>query len=152
MKAKLLCTITLFSFLIFSSIAAAAAPTESNWQIAYKDNANAFFFDTSTVKNLGSSYIVRADLKTEISASALQSLIEKYKDQYDVSTWNQIKYIISTTDYNAKDGTLLTKNHRFYDEKNMLVVTIAEESKTTVPADSVQSKVYDAIFQWLYEN
>ncbi|MFA6848897.1 MAG: hypothetical protein WCS30_00955 [Selenomonadaceae bacterium] len=137
--------------MIYSS-AAFAAPSPSNWELAYKDSNTAFYFDTNSVRTVGSDDVITAELKTEMSPDMVKLLIEKCKDQYDTSNWTEIKYMVSSTKYNQKDRTLLTKNHRCYDVNHNLLGTITDEDKSTVPAGSVQSKIYDTIFDWLYAN
>jgi hypothetical protein len=150
MKPKFI--ITLFVALMLCSSATFAAPSPSNWKLAYKDSIAAFYFDTNSVRTVDSDDVITAELKTEMSPDMVKLLIEKSKDQYDTSNWTEIKYMISSTKYNQKDRTLITKNHRCYDSKDNLLGTITDEDKSTVPAGSVQSKIYDVIFDWLYAN
>lgn len=148
-KRKLLLITCLF-MLFFTT--ASAADTQSNWQIAYKDNNSTVYFDTNTVKTIGSPNIIGADLKADLSQSMIQDLITKYKASYDTTNWNKIKYSITSTVYNKGDKTLLSKNYRFFDSDNNLIAAINDEGKSVVSADSIQSKTYAAIFEWLYEN
>jgi len=148
-KRKLLLLTCLF-ILFFTT--ASAADTQSNWQVAYKDNNDTFYFDTNTVKTIGSPDIIGTDLKEDLSQTMIQEIITKYKASYDTGNWNKIKYSITSTVYNQKDKTLVAKNHRFFDSNNNLIVTINDESQTVVSTDSIESKTYAAIFEWLYEN
>jgi len=148
-KRKLLLITCLF-MLFFTT--ASAADTQSNWQTAYKDNTATVYFDTNTVKTIGSPDILGVDLKTDVSQAMIQEIITKYKASYDTANWNKIKYSITYTVYNQKDKTLLSKNYRFFDGDNNLVATINDENKSVVNANSIQSKTYAAIFEWLYEN
>ena len=151
MNIKFLSIICAFMLLMFCSVASAENSAQ-NWQLAYKDNIAAFYFDTNTVKTVGSSDVISSDLRMDISPAMLQELTTKYKDRYDTSTWNKIKYSVSSTVYNQVNKTLITRNHRFYDSNNNLITTIDDENKSVVSSDSVQSKVYAAVSQWLYEN
>lgn len=151
MNKLLLCASFFFALFIFTATTAVAAPS-ANWQLAYKDNDVSFYFDTNTTKTIGSSDILSVELKTVIPSDIRQTLIARYKSNYDTSKWQQIQYCIASTVYNQKDKSLLIKNQRFYDASNNLVATISTEDKLTVAPDSVQSKVYSAIFEWLYEN
>jgi len=148
-KRKLL-LITCLLMLFFTT--ASAADTQSNWQTAYKDNTATVYFDTNTVKTIGSPDILGVDLKTDVSQTMIQEIITKYKASYDTANWNKIKYSVIYTVYNQKDKTLLSKNYRFFDGDNNLVATINDENKSVVNANSMQSKTYAAIFEWLYEN
>ena len=148
-KRKLLLITCLF-MLFFTT--ASAADTQSNWQTAYKDNTATVYFDTNTVKTIGSPDILGVDLKTDVSQAMIQEIITKYKASYDTANWNKIKYSVIYTVYNQKDKTLLSKNYRFFDGDNNLVATINDENKSVVNANSIQSKTYAAIFEWLYEN
>ena len=148
-KRKLLLITCLF-MLFFTT--ASAADTQSNWQTAYKDNTATVYFDTNTVKTIGSPDILGVDLKTDVSQAMIQEIITKYKASYDTANWNKIKYSVIYTVYNQKDKTLLSKNYRFFDGDNNLVATINDENKSVVNANSMQSKTYAAIFEWLYEN
>ncbi|WP_019552731.1 hypothetical protein [Propionispira raffinosivorans] len=148
-KRKLLLITCLF-MLFFTT--ASAADTQSNWQTAYKDNDATVYFDTNTVKTIGSPDILGVDLKTDLSQTMLQEIIAKYKASYDTANWNKIKYSVIYTVYNQKDKTLLSKNYRFFDGDNNLIATINDENKSVVNANSIQSKTYAAIFEWLYEN
>ena len=148
-KRKLL-LITCLLMLFFTT--ASAADTQSNWQTAYKDNTATVYFDTNTVKTIGSPDILGVDLKTDVSQAMIQEIITKYKASYDTANWNKIKYSVIYTVYNQKDKTLLSKNYRFFDGDNNLVATINDENKSVVNANSIQSKTYAAIFEWLYEN
>lgn len=150
MKSRLM--ITVFVALMIYSSAAFAAPSPSNWKLAYKDSSAAFYFDTNSVRTVDSDDVITAELKTEMSPDMVKLLIEKCKDQYDTSNWTEIKYMVSSTKYNQKDRTLLTKNHRCYDAKDNLLGTITDEDKSSVSVGSVQSKIYDTIFDWLYAN
>jgi hypothetical protein len=136
--------------LFFTTVS--AADTQLNWQTAYKDNTFTVYFDTNTVKTIGSPDILGVDLKTDLSQTMIQEIITKYKASYDTANWNKIKYSITYTVYNQKDKTLLSKNYRFFDGDNNLVATINDENKSVVKANSMQSKTYAAIFEWLYEN
>ena len=138
-------------FMLFFTVAS-AADTQSNWQTAYKDNNSTVYFDTNTVKTIGSPDILGVDLKTNLSQIMIQELTNKYKANYDTNNWDKIKYSITTTIYNQKDKSLVSKNHRFFDNNNNLIATINDESKTVVSTDSIESKTYTAIFEWLYEN
>ena len=138
-------------FMLFFTVAS-AADTQSNWQTAYKDNNSTVYFDTNTVKTIGSPDILGVDLKTNLSQIMIQELTNKYKASYDTNNWDKIKYSITTTIYNQKDKSLVSKNHRFFDNNNNLIATINDESKTVVSTDSIESKTYTAIFEWLYEN
>ena len=138
-------------FMLFFTVAS-ATDTQSNWQPAYKDNNCTVYFDTNTVKTIGSPDILGVDLKTDVSQAMIQEIITKYKASYDTANWNKIKYSITYTVYNQKDKTLLSKNYRFFDGDNNLVATINDENKSVVNANSIQSKTYAAIFEWLYEN
>jgi len=151
MNKLLLCASFFFALFIFTATTAAAAPS-ANWQLAYKDNDISFYFDTNTTKTVGSSDVLSVELKTVIPSDIRQTLIARYKSNYDTSKWQKIQYCIASTIYNQKDKSLLIKNQRFYDASNNLVATISTEDKLTVTPDSVQNKVYSAIFQWLYEN
>ena len=82
----------------------------------------------------------------------IQELTNKYKASYDTNNWDKIKYSITSTIYNQKDKSLVSKNYRFFDNNNNLIATINDESKTVVSTDSIESKTYTAIFEWLYEN
>lgn len=148
-KRKLLLITCLF-MLFFTT--ASAADTQSNWQTAYKDNDATVYFDTNTVKTIGSPDILGVDLKTDLSQTMLQEIITKYKASYDTANWNKIKYNVIYTVYNQKDKTMLSKNYRFFDGDNNLIATINDENKSVVNANSIQSKTYAAIFEWLYEN
>lgn len=148
-KRKLLLITCLF-MLFFTT--ASAADTQSNWQTAYKDNDATVYFDTNTVKTIGSPDILGVDLKTDLSQTMLQEIITQYKASYDTANWNKIKYSVIYTVYNQKDKTLLSKNYRFFDGDNNLIATINDENKSVVNANSIQSKTYAAIFEWLYEN
>ena len=138
-------------FMLFFTVAS-AADTQSNWQTAYKDNNSTVYFDTNTVKTIGSPDILGVDLKTNLSQIMIQELTNKYKANYDTNNWDKIKYSITTTIYNQKDKSLVSKNYRFFDNNNNLIATINDESKTVVSTDSIESKTYTAIFEWLYEN
>ena len=138
-------------FMLFFTVAS-AADTQSNWQTAYKDNNSTVYFDTNTVKTIGSPDILSVDLKTDLSQIMIQALTNKYKANYDTNNWDKIKYSITTTIYNQKDKSLVSKNYRFFDNNNNLIATINDESKTVVSTDSIESKTYTAIFEWLYEN
>ncbi|SEJ00677.1 hypothetical protein SAMN05660742_102249 [Propionispira arboris] len=142
--------ITCLFMLFFTT--ASAADTQSNWQTAYKDNDATVYFDTNTVKTIGSPDILSVDLKTDLSQTMLQEIMTKYKASYDTANWNKIKYSVIYTVYNQKDKTLLSKNYRFFDGDNNLIATINDENKSVVSANSIQSKTYAAIFEWLYEN
>jgi len=96
--------------------------------------------------------VIGVKMKTVLSATLLEELIDTYKDQYDTTTWYKINYFISYNIYNRTDKTLLTKNIRFFDANNNLILTINKETKSTVSTNSVQSKVYDNIFSWMDEN
>jgi hypothetical protein len=137
--------------MLFCTIVA-AENTPSNWQLAYKNDVTSFYFDTNTVKTIGSSDIINADLKMEVSKTRVQELTDKYKDSYDTASWSKIKYSISSTVYNQATKTVISKNHRFFDSNNNLVTTIPDEEKRVVSADSVENKIYAAAFEWLYEN
>ena len=91
-------------------------------------------------------------MKTVLSSTLLQELIDTYKDQYDTTSWFRINYCTSYNIYNRTDKTLLTKNVRFFDANNNLMLTINKETKSTVSTGSVQSKIYDNIFNWMDEN
>ncbi len=151
MKLKFLTPIFVLAFMLCCTIVA-AQNAQPNWQLAYKNDVTSFYFDTNTVKTIGSSDIINADLKVEVSKTRLQELIGKYKDSYDTTSWNKITYSISATVYNQATKTVISKNYRFFDSNNNLVVTIPDEEKGVVSADSVESKIYAAIFEWLYEN
>ncbi|MBP2633536.1 MAG: hypothetical protein H6Q70_4164 [Firmicutes bacterium] len=151
MKLKFLTPIFMFLLMLSCTIVAAES-VQPNWQLAYKNDATSFYFDTNTVKTIGSSDIINADLKTEVSKSRLQELTDKYKDSYDTTNWNKIKYSISSTVYNQATRTVTLKNYRFFDSNDNLIITIPAEEKRVVSADSVESKIYAAIFEWLYEN
>ena len=138
-------------FMLFFTVAS-AADTQSNWQTAYKDNTATVYFDTNTVKTIGSPDILGVDLKTNLSQIMIQELTNKYKASYDTNNWDKIKYSITSTIYNQKDKSLVSKNYRFFDNNNNLIATINDESKTVVSTDSIESKTYTAIFEWLYEN
>jgi len=138
-------------FMLFFTVAS-AADTQSNWQTAYKDNNSTVYFDTNTVKTIGSPDILGVDLKTNLSQIMIQELTNKYKSSYDTNNWDKIKYSITSTIYNQKDKSLVSKNYRFFDNNNNLIATINDESKTVVSTDSIESKTYTAIFEWLYEN
>lgn len=138
-------------FMLFFTVAS-AADTQSNWQTAYKDNNSTVYFDTNTVKTIGSPDILGVDLKTNLSQIMIQELTNKYKASYDTNNWDKIKYSITSTIYNQKDKSLVSKNYRFFDNNNNLIATINDESKTVVNTDSIESKTYTAIFEWLYEN
>ena len=138
-------------FMLFFTVAS-AADTQSNWQTAYKDNNSTVYFDTNTVKTIGSPDILGVDLKTNLSQILIQELTNKYKASYDTTNWDKIKYSITSTIYNQKDKSLVSKNYRFFDNNNNLIATINDESKTVVSTDSIESKTYTAIFEWLYEN
>ena len=138
-------------FMLFFTVAS-AADTQSNWQTAYKDNNSTVYFDTNTVKTIGSPDILGVDLKTNLSQIMIQELTNKYKASYDTNNWDKIKYSITSTIYNQKDKSLVSKNYRFFDNNNNLIATINDESKTVVSTDSIESKTYTAIFEWLYEN
>ena len=148
-KRKLLLMTCLF--MLFFTVAS-ATDTQSNWQPAYKDNNCTVYFDTNTVKTIGSPDILGVDLKTDVSQTMIQEITNKYKTNYDTANWNKIKYSITYTVYNQKDKTLVSKNHRFFDSNNNLIASINDESKTVVSTDSSESKTYAAIFEWLYEN
>ncbi len=148
-KRKLLLMTCLF--MLFFTVAS-ATDTQSNWQTAYKDNNCTVYFDTNTVKTIGSPDILGVDLKTDVSQTMIQEITNKYKTNYDTANWNKIKYSITYTVYNQKDKTLVSKNHRFFDSNNNLIASINDESKTVVSTDSSESKTYAAIFEWLYEN
>jgi hypothetical protein len=137
--------------MMFCTVASAETSTQT-WQLAYKDNITAFYFDTNTARTVGSSDVISADLKMDISKAMLEELTSKYKGKYDTSTWSKIKYSVASTVYNEVDKTFITENHRFYDSNNNLITTINDGTKSVVSSDSVQNKVYAAIFQWLYEN
>ena len=151
MKLKILTPVFALVFMLFCTIASAET-AQSNWQLAYKNDVTSFYFDTSTVKTIGSSDIINTDLKSEVSKTKLQELTNKYKDSYDTTNWNKIKYSISSTVYNQVTKTILSKNNRFFDSNNNLIVTIPDEEKRVVSGDSVESKIYAAVFEWLYEN
>jgi hypothetical protein len=151
MKLKFPTPIFVLAFMLFCTIVA-AQNAQPNWQLAYKNDVTSFYFDTNTVKTIGSSDIINADLKVEVSKTRLQELIGKYKDSYNTTSWNKITYSISTTVYNQATKTVISKNYRFFDSNNNLVATIPDEEKRVVSADSVESKIYAAIFEWLYEN
>ena len=138
-------------FMLFFTVAS-AADTQSNWQTAYKDNNSTVYFDTNTVKTIGSPDILGVDLKTNLSQIMIQELTNKYKASYDTNNWDKIKYSITSTIYNQKDKSLVSKNYRFFDNNNNLIATINDESKTVVSTDSIESKTYAVIFEWLYEN
>ena len=148
-KRKLLFITCLF--MLFFTVAS-AADTQANWQTAYKDNNSTVYFDTNTVKTIGSPDILGVDLKTNLSQIMIQELTNKYKASYDTNNWDKIKYSITSTIYNQKDKSLVSKNYRFFDNNNNLIATINDESKTVVSTDSIESKTYTAIFEWLYEN
>jgi len=135
-------------FMLFFTVAS-AADTQSNWQTA---NNSTVYFDTNTVKTIGSPDILGVDLKTNLSQIMIQELTNKYKASYDTNNWDKIKYSITSTIYNQKDKSLVSKNYRFFDNNNNLIATINDESKTVVSTDSIESKTYTAIFEWLYEN
>ena len=151
MKLKFLTPVFMLVFILFCTIASAET-AQSNWQLAYKNDITSFYFDTNTVKTTGSSDIINADLKVEVSKTRLQDLMDKYKDIHDTTNWSKIKYNISSTVYNQATKTVISKNNRFFDSSNNLVTTIPDEEKRVVSADSVESKIYAAIFEWLYEN
>lgn len=151
MKARFLTSIFTFILLLFCTIAT-AENVQPNWQLAYKDDVTSFYFDTDTVKTVGSPDILNADLKIELSKIAIQKLTDKYKDKYNTTNWNKIKYEITSTVYNQTSKTIVSKNHRFFDSSNNLVIAIDNEEKVGVIADSTESKIYTTIFQWLYEN
>lgn len=96
--------------------------------------------------------IIGVKMKTVLSSTLLQELIDTYKDQYDTTSWFRINYCTSYNIYNRTDKTLLTKNVRFFDANNNLMLTINKETKSTVSSNSVQSKIYDNIFNWMDEN
>lgn len=96
--------------------------------------------------------VIGVKMKTVLSSTLLDELIDTYKDQYDTTTWYKINYFMSYNIYNRTDKTLLTKNIRFFDANNNLILTINKETKSTVSTNSVQSKVYDNIFRWMAEN
>jgi hypothetical protein len=96
--------------------------------------------------------IIGVKMKTVLSSTLLQELIDTYKDQYDTTSWFRINYCTSYNIYNRTDKTLLTKNVRFFDANNNLMLTINKETKSTVSTGSVQSKIYDNIFNWMDEN
>lgn len=148
-KRKLLLMTCLF--MLFFTVAS-ATDTQSNWQTAYKDNNCTVYFDTNTVKTIGSPDILGVDLKTDVSQTMIQEITNKYKTNYDTANWNKIKYSVTYTVYNQKDKTLVSKNHRFFDSNNNLIASINDESKTVVSTDSSESKTYATIFEWLYEN
>ncbi|MGL5271603.1 MAG: hypothetical protein ACRC7I_13955 [Selenomonadaceae bacterium] len=145
------CISFLCSLLLLMAVAFAETPP-GNWQVAYKDNISAFYFDTDSVRTVGSSDILIAELKTEMSPDMVQVLIEKCGEQYDTSSWGNIKYMVSSTKCNLKEKTLSSKNHRLYDAKGNLIGILPDEDVSSVPDGSVKSKVYMAISQWLYEN
>ncbi|SEI94405.1 hypothetical protein SAMN05660742_10219 [Propionispira arboris] len=96
--------------------------------------------------------IIGVKMKTVLSSTLLQELIDAYKNQYDTTSWFRINYCTSYNIYNRTDKTLLTKNVRFFDANNNLMLTINKETKSTVSSNSVQSKIYDNIFNWMDEN
>lgn len=151
MKARFLTPIFTLILLLFCTIATAES-IQSNWQLAYKNNVTSFYFDTNTVKTVGSPDILNADLKMELSKITIQELADKYKDKYDTANWNKIRYEITSTVYNQTSKTVVSRNHRFFDSSNNLVVAIDSEEKAIVSTDSTESKIYTAIFEWLYEN
>jgi hypothetical protein len=151
MNIKFLSTICAVILMMFCTVAS-AENSAHNWQLAYSDNITAFYFDISTVKTVGSPDVISVDLKMNISKAMLQNLPAEYKDKYDTSTWHKIKYCVSSTVYNRVDRNLITTNLRFYDLNNNLIAAIDNETKRVVSVDSVQTKIYAAIFQWLYEN
>lgn len=151
MKLKFLTPAFVLVLMLFCTIVAAES-VQPNWQLAYKNDVSSFYFDTNTVKTIGSSDIINADLKSEVSKVKLQELTDKYKDSYDTVNWNKIKYNISSTVYNQATKTVISKNNRFLDSNNNLIVTISDEEKRVVSTDSLESKIYATIFEWLYEN
>ena len=151
MKLKILTPVFALVFMLFCTIASAET-AQPNWQLAYKNDVTSFYFDTNTVKTIGSSDIINTDLKSEVSKTKLQELTNKYKDSYDTTNWNKIKYSISSTVYNQVTKTIISKNNRFFDSNNNLIVTIPDEEKRVVSGDSLESKIYAAVFEWLYEN
>jgi len=151
MKLKILTPVFALVFMLFCTIASAET-AQSNWQLAYKNDVTSFYFDTSTVKTIGSSDIINTDLKSEVSKTKLLELTDKYKDSYDTTNWNKIKYSISSTVYNQVTKTIISKNNRFFDSNNNLIVTIPDEEKRVVSGDSIEIKIYAAVFEWLYEN
>lgn len=151
MKARFLTPIFTLMILLFCTIVT-AENIQPNWQLAYKNNVTSFYFDTNTVKTVGSPDILNADLKTELSKIAIQELADRYKDKYDTTNWNKIRYEITSTVYNQTNKTVVSRNHRFFDSSNNLVVAIDNEEKVIVSTDSTESKIYTAIFEWLYEN
>lgn len=151
MKLKFLTPVFALVFMLFCTIASAET-AQSNWQLAYKNDVTSFYFDTNTVKTIGSSDIINADIKVEVSKTRVQELMDKYKDSYDTASWSKIKYSISSTVYNQATKTVISKNYRFFDSNNNLVITIPDEKKRVVSADSVENKIYAVIFEWLYEN
>jgi hypothetical protein len=96
--------------------------------------------------------IIGVEMKTVLSAAALQELIDTYKDQYDTTGWNVINYSTSYNIYNRTDKTLITKNLCFFDVNNRPILTFNTENKSTVSAKSTESKVYDNIVTWMDEN
>ncbi|MBP2632997.1 MAG: hypothetical protein H6Q70_3625 [Firmicutes bacterium] len=151
MKVRFLTPIFTLMILLFCTIVTAES-IQQNWQLAYKNDVTSFYFDTNTVKTVDSPDILNADLKIELSKIATQELANKYKDKYDTKNWNKIKYEITSTVYNQTSKTAVSKNHRFFDSSNNLIVAIDTEEKVVVPANSTESKIYTAIFEWLYEN
>lgn len=151
MKTRFLIPLFTFMILLFCTIVT-AEDVQSNWQLAYKNNEASFYFDTNTVRTVGSPDILNADLKTEFSKDTVQKLTDKYKDKYDTTNWNKIRYEITSTVYNQTNKTVVSRNHRFFDSSNNLVVAIDNEEKVIVSTDSTESKIYTVIFEWLYEN
>jgi len=144
---KRILALSLVLAFLFSGTALAAV----NWQLAYQEGDQSFYFNPNTVRNDGSIDVICADLKTEMTADRLAELIAKYKDAYDVVNWSQISYSVSFTTYNRTAGTLNTKNHRFYDANNKLIARIPDEAECRLNKTSSVNKIYAAIIAWQYE-
>ncbi|MFA6850089.1 MAG: hypothetical protein WCS30_07020 [Selenomonadaceae bacterium] len=96
--------------------------------------------------------IIGVEMKTVLSAAALQELIDTYKGQYDTTGWSVITYSTSYNIYNRTDKTLITKNLCYFNVNNRPILTLNTENKSTVRAKSTESKVYDNIVTWMDEN
>lgn len=168
------------ALLLFCNVAVAMR-LPPHWQFAYrdKDNGTIFYFNTNTLHTIETNKIdddpidddtttissstadttiaeedniIGVEMKTVLSAAALQELIDTYKDQYDTTGWSVINYATSYNIYNRTDKTLTTKNLCFFDVNNRPILTLKTENKTTVSTKSTESKVYDYIVTWMDEN
>jgi hypothetical protein len=149
MKIRTILATVLVTIFLSGSLALAAAV---NWQAACTDENGSYFFDTNSVRTIGSSDVIRAQLKTDISEAGQQALIAHYADRQDTSSWHTAACVTATAIFNRQNHTATISSIRIYDKSNTLLAALTDEETLDMTTGSLPEKLSAQLAQWLYEN